>query len=155
RRPDEALEHGARLRPLQVDRQALLVSAVHRPVVIAIALRTAGHPVETAVRVALEGLDLDDLGAEVAHHRRGGPPRDEAPGVQNLDPAQHLVRSFLPAGAARGAAVTGRGGAAGTSGQNSAPPSSCRPAARSAGTARRSGPSPLAPPDRTPPRAAG
>ena len=79
----------AGFRPLEVQHQALLVATVEDPVVIPVAHGAAGQPVQAAVGVALGGLDLDDLGAEVPHHRRRGRPRDVAADIQHPDPRQN------------------------------------------------------------------
>src|SRR5207249_11278046 len=78
----------------RMERAALLVSRVEQETGVERVLGVRHRA--PAIRVAHPGrLDLDDLRAEIRHHRRRRRPRDEARAIDDLEPVENPFRHHL------------------------------------------------------------
>ena len=91
-RRDQPVERLAPQRVLEVEHDRALVAVGHVPAEVDRMLRNRVGLAELALRVALAGrFDLDDLGAIVAHHRRGHGPGDEAGQIEDPQALQRQL----------------------------------------------------------------
>ncbi len=89
--PDQAIKDRASGSAAQIERQALLVARVENEGGVERPLRHRHGA--SAIGVAHAGrLDLDDLGAEIRHHRCRRRPGDKAGAVDHLEPVENPFR---------------------------------------------------------------
>ena len=90
--PGQPLEHRAALGVLEVEHDRPLVAVGHVPAEIDGMLRHRMGLAQLALRIALaRRLDLDDLGAIVAHHRGRHRAGDEARQIEHPKPFQRQM----------------------------------------------------------------
>ena len=96
---DQPVQHRPPRVGAQVERQAPLVARVEEKAGVERVGRVRHRAPAIGVAHARR-LDLDDLGAEIRHHRRRRRPGDKAGAVDDLEPVEdafrQLLNSFLP-----------------------------------------------------------